>query len=162
MRLETLKFFTPLAKGVLMRKFVVLILLASNIFLESSAIADPPPPGPIGIQDRLVIEACVLTSEKPHISKHVPNTVNVTGRTVCKGISAGRKIRVTVTLTRSDGGNTPPITKSIVGSGSVIVNVAMPCIWMRGQAILEYTIQTEHRMSNGKVGRTKNRAVLAC
>jgi hypothetical protein len=103
-----------------------------------------------------------MTTEKPHYSKHVPGTVNVTARTICKGISAGRTLRITITLTRLDGGNTPPITKSISGSGSVVVNVAMPCKWSSRQPDVEYTVRTVHKMSNGKTGVTGNGALLKC
>jgi hypothetical protein len=144
-----------------MRNFGIVLSLVVMLSTGGAAFADPPP-GSLDVQDRLVIEACYLSSEKPHISKHVPETVNVTGRTICKGISAGRQIKVTVTLTRLDGGNTPSITKSITGVGKVIVNVAMPCIWARNQALNKYTITTTHRMSNGKIGTTKNKAELKC
>lgn len=144
-----------------MRRF--LILTTSLLLISSNALAKAdPPPGYIDIRDRLIIEACVLTSEIPHISRHVPGTVNVTGRTVCKGFSAGRNLRVTVTLTREDGGNTLPITKSNTGIGTVIVNVSMPCIWKRRQSLIKYTITTAHKMSNGKTGTTRNKAALEC
>jgi hypothetical protein len=139
---------------------IILFPLMLVLSLPIAAYAEPPNFN--DFQDRLVIEGCRLTSETPHISRHVPGTVNVTGRTVCKGISAGRNIRVTVTLTREDGGNTPPITKSSLGSGTVVVNIAMPCIWKRKQSLITYTIRTTHKMSNGKVGRTSNKADLAC
>ncbi|CAN2186902.1 hypothetical protein MCEMRE182_00418 [Candidatus Nanopelagicaceae bacterium] len=144
-----------------MRKVGISLLILIPILSDCMAFAEPPP-GYIEIQDRLVIEACTLTSEKPHISQHVPGTVNVTGRTICKGISAGRNLRVTVTLTREDGGNTLPITKSRTGVGAVIVNVAMPCIWQRKQSLITYTISTTHKMSNGKIGMTRNKAALEC
>lgn len=140
------------------RKILFPLVLALS--LPEATYADPPISN--DFQDRLIIEGCRLTSEAPHISKHVPGTINVTGRTVCKGISAGRHIRVTVTLIREDGGNTPPITKSSLGSGTVVVNIAMPCIWQSKQSLIKYTIRTTHKMSNGKVGRTSNKAVLAC
>lgn len=144
-----------------MRKLGIILLITVFLSTETLALADPPP-GYVDIQDRLVIEACIHTSEKPHISKHVPGTVNVTGRTICKGISSGRSLRVTVTLTREDGGNTLPITKSSSGVGAVIVNVAMPCIWKRKQSLIKYTITTTHKMSNGKTGKTRNKAELEC
>jgi hypothetical protein len=140
------------------RKILFPLVLALS--LPEAIYAEPPVSN--NFQDRLVIEGCRLTSEEPHISKHVPGTVNVTGRTVCKGISAGRNIRVTVTLIREDGGNTPPITISSLGSGTVVVNIAMPCIWKSKQSLIKYTIKTTHKMSNGKVGRTSNKAELAC
>lgn len=128
--------------------------------LPSLAHAEPPINN--DFNDRLTIELCILTSERPHISKHVPGTVNVTGRTVCKGISSGRNLRVTVTFSRLDGGNTPAITKSSTGVGNVVVNVAMACIWQRGDALVQYRIKTTHKISNGKTGTTMNTAELAC
>jgi len=135
--------------------FVILFLVAQN-----SASAEPPII--TDYQARLVIEGCRLTSEKPHLSEHVRGTVNVTGRTVCAGISTGRNLRVTVTLRRVDGGNTPPITVSRTGSKSLTVNVAMPCVWSRNQAEIEYKVKTVHKMSNGKSGVTENGAFLKC
>lgn len=143
-----------------MRRFATLLIVIAIASSQTSALADPPLYGEF--EDRLVIEACILTSEIPHISKHVPGTVNVTGRTACKGISAGRNLRVTVTLTRDDGGKTPSITKSSTGAGTVVVNVAMPCIWKRKQAKINYIITTVHRMSNGKIGSTSNEKELPC
>lgn len=82
------------------------------IFAQPRASAEPPPPFN-EFQERLIIEACVLSSETPHLSKHVPGTVNATARTICKGISAGRVLAIRITLIREDGGNTPPVAKSI-------------------------------------------------
>jgi hypothetical protein len=140
------------------------ILLATVlvfIFAQPSASAEPPPPISEP-QERLVIEACILSSEIPHLSKHVPGTVNATARTVCKGISAGRVISIRITLIREDGGNTPPVTKSIRGTGSVIGNVSMRCIWQPRDALLVYTIKTVHKLSNGKTRTTMNEATLKC
>ena len=141
----------------------VSILIITNLLVTSlsSATADPPP-APVEIQDRILIEGCRLSSEKPHISEHVPGTVNVTGRTICKGISAGRYLRVTVTLTQMDGGNSAPVTKSATGSEAVTVNVAMPCIWRRNQSIINYTVVNVHKMSNGKSITTRNKAAIKC
>ena len=144
-----------------MRRFSILIITNLLVTSLSSAAADPPP-APVEIQDRIVIEGCRLSSEKPHISEHVPGTVNVTGRTICKGISAGRYLRVTVTLTRMDGGNSAPVTKSRTGSEAVTVNVAMPCIWTRNQSVINYTVVTVHKMSNGKSTTTRNKAAIKC
>ncbi len=131
------------------------------IFAQPSASAEPPPPISEP-QERLIIEACILSSEIPHLSKHVPGTVNATGRTVCKGLSGDRVLQVKVTLTRLDGGNTRPITKSSRGTGSVIVNVSMGCIWLSPQALIKYRIVTMHKLSNGKIRTTKNEAMLKC
>lgn len=147
--------------GALMHKVSLVISSLLTFLSQSSAIADPPP-GPIEIQDRIVVEGCKLSSEKPHISEHVPGTVNVTGRTICKGISAGRYLRVTVTLTRLDGGRTAPITKSRTGSEAITVNVAMPCVWTSNQTAIKYNVVTIHKMSNGKSITTKNKAAIKC
>ncbi len=136
---------------------IVMVLMIA----QPSASAEPPPPFSEP-QERLVIEACILSSEIPHLSKHVPGTVNATGRTVCKGLSGDRVLQVKVTLTRLDGGNTRPITKSSRGTGSVIVNVSMGCIWLNPQALIKYRIVTMHKLSNGKIRTTKNEAMLKC
>lgn len=144
-----------------MHKFALVFFAINIVTSQTFATADPPPPIS-EFNDRLTIEFCKISSEKPHLSEHVPGTVNVTGRTVCSGISAGRNLRVTVTLTRKDGRNTTPITKSSTGVGKVIVNVAMPCIWSRKQSEIEYIVRTVHKVSNGKTGVTENGAFLKC
>jgi hypothetical protein len=58
-----------------MRKVSILIITNLLVTSLSSATADPPP-APVEIQDRIVIEGCRLSSEKPHISEHVPGTVH--------------------------------------------------------------------------------------
>jgi hypothetical protein len=146
-----------------MHRKIVLATVMVLIFAQPSASAEPPPPPPFNEpQERLVIEACVLSSEKPHLSRHVLGTVNATARTVCKGISAGRVLFIRITLTREDGGNTPPVTKSIRGTGSIIGNVSMRCIWQPRDALLVYTIKTVHKLSNGKTRTTTNDATLKC
>ena len=151
---RTFSLGNPLKRNFILI-FIPIILLGQNA-------ASAEPPIITDYQTRLVIEGCRLTSEKPHLSIHVPGAVNVTGRTVCTGISAGRKIRVTVTLSRVDGGNTSPITVSRYGSKSLTVNVAMPCVWSRNQPEIEYRVKTIHKMSNGKSGVTENGAFLKC
>jgi hypothetical protein len=143
-----------------MRFKITFISALILVISQNPVLADPPIP--LEPSDRLVIEACRLTSEEPHISQHVPGTVNVTGRTVCKGISAGRNLQVTVTLKRLDGGNTVPITRSSRGVGSVVVNVSMPCIWVRNQSEIKYIVKTVHQLSNGKAAVTSNEATLKC
>ena len=152
---------TSIKKGSEMHRKIMLATVVVLIVAQPNASAEPPPPFNEP-QERLVIEACILSSEKPHLSKHVPGTVNATGRTVCKGISAGRFLSIRITLTREDGGNTPPITKSIQGTGSLIGNVSMRCIWQPRDALLVYRIKTVHKLSNGKTRTTMNNATLKC
>lgn len=144
-----------------MQQKLAFALVVVLMIAHPGASAEPPPPFDEP-QERLVIEACILSSEKPHLSRHVPGTVNATARTVCKGISAGRVISIRITLIREDGGNTPPVTKSIRGTGSIIGNVSMRCIWQPRDALLVYTIKTVHKLSNGKTRTTTNDATLKC
>jgi hypothetical protein len=142
------------------RQFLALILLLGLSLEPTIAYADPPVPDELN--DRITIEACVLTSEKPHLSGHVPGTVNVSGRTTCKGISKTRVLSVAVTLTRSINGKNFSISKSAKGVGSVVVYVSMPCIWKSGNPIIKYTITTIHKLSNGKSELTGSKAELKC
>jgi len=144
-----------------MRRLILLISIVVLPIAQQNAFAEPPP-GFTEYQEKLILEACILSSEKPHISEHVPGAVNVTGRTVCKGISGDRALQVNITLTRVDGGNTRPITKSKRGIGSVIVNVSMGCIWQSRQALIRYRVVTVHKLSNGKSRTTMNEALLKC
>ena len=136
---------------------LLLILLTSN---QQTVFAEPIDSfGPV---DRIVIESCRLSSEKPHKSRHFPGTVNVSGRTTCIASSKGRALKVAVTLTRELGGNTFRVQRSATGFGQVIVNVSMPCIWQQRDAKIHYVVATTHKLSNGKVLRTENEADLEC
>lgn len=147
-------------KGTHMKKFGTIIFAIILISPQNSALADPPVP--IDVPDKLQIELCYLSSEIPHLSGHVPGTMNVSGRTVCKGISGSRVLSVKVTLKREFGAKSKEITKSARGTGSVIVYVSMPCIWKKGQPSIKYEVLTFHKLSSGKTALTGKVEYLEC
>lgn len=144
-----------------MRKFITILITILFLSAQGSAIAEPPPPGSDFVS-RLRVEFCDHSSEIPHLSEHVPGTMNVSGRTVCRGNSKMWKVSVRVTVVRHDGGNTPKITKSASGNGKAIANVSMPCIWSRKQSKILYTITTVHTVPGGHTYYTENEERLEC
>lgn len=144
-----------------MQKVVTLALTIVLTCTGGSAVAEPPPPG-VDVKSRIQIEFCRHSSEVPHFSEHVPGTMNVSGRTTCIGTSKKWKVSVRVTVIRHDGGNTPPITKSISGIGRAIINISMRCNRSRKQARVLYTITTVHTVPSGDKFYTENEAFLSC
>lgn len=144
-----------------MRRAATLALSLILICSGETAVAEPPPPG-VDVKDRIQVEYCRHSSEVPHFSEHVPGTMNVSGRTTCIGTSKKWKVNVRVTVIRHDGGNTPPITKSISGIGRAIINISMTCNRSRKQARVLYTITTVHTVPSGEKFYTENEAFLSC
>lgn len=144
-----------------MRSFTAILITIFTLGGPTLAIAEPPPNGS-DFSSRLRVELCDHSSEIPHLSEHVPGTMNVSGRTVCRGNSKIWKVSVRVTVVRHDGGNTPKITKSASGNGKAIANVSMPCIWSRKQSKILYTITTVHTVPGGHTYYTENEERLEC
>ena len=95
---------------------------------------------------------CDGRSDFPHISSHVPGTVNVEALTECPG----KKVTVSTTLPRKlwwfiDESVT--LTKS--SFAQVKVNVSMKCKWKLGEKPIKYIVQSIHSDSNGEFGRTR-------
>lgn len=141
-------------------KIISTTLIALLIAIMPTALAEPPVY--TDVPTRLRVEFCDHSSEIPHFSEHVPGTINVSGRTICKGTSKNWKVSVRVTVIRHDGGNTPRITKSSSGNGKAIVNISMTCNRTRKQAKVLYTITTVHKVPTGQTYYTENEASLAC
>ncbi len=144
-----------------MRRLGVLGLSLFLIIAGGGAAAEPPPTG-LEVKNRIQIKFCRHSSEIPHFSEHVPGTMNASGRTTCTGTSKNWRVSVRVTLVRDDGGNTPPVTKSISGNGRAVINISMPCNRSRKQARVLYTITTVHKVPSGEKFYTENEALLAC
>lgn len=143
-----------------MRK--LFISLTTTLLVVPTYFATAEPPTGTDVKSRLRVELCDHTSEVPHFSEHVPGTMNVSGRTVCRGTSKTWKVSVRVTLIRDDGGNTLPITKSSSGNGKAVVFISMPCTRKKNQAKVLYTVTTAHKVPTGQTYYTENEARLAC
>ncbi len=136
---------------------IVLSLLLIAFSLPSMVNAEPPIP--IDLNERIAFPgACYGRSDTPHLSMHVPGTVNVLARTYCP------KTGVTITsrLVRAYQGIKVEKTASKNGIGLVTVSISMKCIWKKGNPEIKYRIYSKHRLSNGSSGETEQRASLRC
>lgn len=147
-------------------KSLRVILFASLILgsIQAQALADPPIDGgservPSKLNERINFSiACEGLSDLPHISMHVPGTVNVQARTTCPG----KGVEISSRLTRTYRGVATYATKSNNGHGQTSVNISMKCIWKKGMKKIKYQIRSTHRLSDGQVGVTYNYNDLEC
>lgn len=107
----------------------------------------------------ILASECAGRSDYPHISTHVPRTVNVIAETICPG----RRVSVRTTLSHRGWlffRETASDSKS--GMGSVRVNVAMKCKWKSGESPIEYVVESVHRDETGASGVTRLHRFLKC
>jgi hypothetical protein len=148
----------------MMRKVLLVFLFLTLFVNQGNAIADPPiPDTPDKMSPRFAERIdfpgnCFGRSDLPHISTHVPGTVNVQAYTYCpkKGVS------VKSTLTRTYAGASTIITKSNKGIGRTSVNLAFKCVWKAGKPLVEYAVDSLHKLSNGASGETHWKRKLKC
>ncbi|CAN2183128.1 hypothetical protein MCEMRE203_00336 [Candidatus Nanopelagicaceae bacterium] len=145
-----LKFRRTLAKCTL----ASLALL--TVTLVPTANAEPPINGGkegVGnspsMKDRL-LPGCFGITDIPHLSKHVPGTVNVVAATICPG----RKVFVTSTLVRITTFGSQSRTKTNQGIGRTTVSVSFKCSWKPGDRPIRYEVSSKYSESSGaKAGR---------
>ncbi len=102
---------------------------------------------------------CWGRSDYPHISTHVPRTVNVVAETACPGGA----VSVRTTLSRPGWFIFRQSVTSIkTGINSVRTNVALQCRWRRGDSPIEYVVKSEHRDDTGAIGFTELHKALKC
>jgi hypothetical protein len=102
---------------------------------------------------------CFGRTDFPHISTHIPFTVNVHAVTHCPG----QKVTVRTVLLRHSWwifNEVQKMEKS--GFGDVEVNVALPCKWKKGQPAIEYTAYSYHNDSVMEVAGTKVVKLINC
>ena len=102
---------------------------------------------------------CFGRTDFPHISTHVPLTVNVHAVTHCPG----KKVTVRTVLLRHSWwifNEVQRVEKS--GFGDVEVNVSLPCKWKKGQRAIEYTAYSYHNDSVMEVAGTKVKKSINC
>lgn len=71
---------------------------------------------------------CTGKTDYPHISRHVPGTVNVQATIKCPG----KDVVVALSLTRISLQGRKTLTRSKSGNGSLTLNAALPCSWKNG------------------------------
>jgi hypothetical protein len=75
-----------------------------------------------------VLKNCTGKTDYPHLSKHVPGTVNVEATVKCPG----RSVNIALSLIRVSLGNSKTVTRNQHGFGTMTINLAMLCTWKRG------------------------------
>jgi hypothetical protein len=102
---------------------------------------------------------CSGRSDYPHISSHIPRTVNVIAETFCPG----REVSVRTTISRRGWlflRETVSASKS--GMSTVRINVAMKCKWKIGDPPIEYVVKSVHHEQTGASGATRLHRFLKC
>jgi hypothetical protein len=102
---------------------------------------------------------CWGRTDYPHISTHVPRTVNVIAETACPGGS----VSIRTTLWRAKWmffRESISITKTDLNS--VRVNVALNCKWKVGDPPIEYFVVSVHQDNTGASGVTNLKRSLRC
>jgi hypothetical protein len=147
------------------RRILLIFLLLPLFVSQGNAIADPPiyTDPEKGIPGKLsqrvnFFGVCFGRSDFPHLSTHVPGTVNAQAYTYCPG----QGVTVTSTLTRTYAGGETIVTRSKKGVGRVTVNLAFKCLWKSGQPRIQYALRSTHRLSDGSIGKTERTEKLKC
>ena len=140
----------------------VFLLIGLPVALSSNASLNPIQNYSLQVRigEKLILGGeCWGRSDYPHISTHVPRTVNVIAETV----SPGGKVSVRTTLSRHGWlffRETASGSKS--GIGSVRVNVAMKCKWKSGESPIGYVVESVHHDESGASGVTRLHRFLKC
>ena len=135
------------------------ILLVTTLFLATLSSAFAEPPSGIDPTERIAFPGeCYGRSDTPHISMHVPGTVNVLTRTFCPKTG----VSITSRLVRIYQGIEAEKIASKNGVGLVTLSISMKCIWKKGNPEIKYRIYSKHRLSNGRSGETQQEASLKC
>lgn len=135
------------------------ILLALLLVFATHSPASAEPPSGFEPTERIAFPGeCYGRTDSPHISMHVPGTVNALARTYCPktGVSISSR------LVRTYQGVMLEKTVSSKGFGLVTINISMKCIWKKGEPEVKYTIYSKHLLTNGRSGETKQSASLKC
>ena len=140
-----------------MRKFAPILLSVLILSAQASAIAEPPIP--TDLNQRIAFPGeCYGRSDTPHLSMHVPGTVNVLARTYCPKTGVTIRSR----LVRIYQGIEVEKIASKNGVGLVTVSISMKCIWREGMPLIRYRIYSKHRLTNGRTGETTQSASIKC
>ena len=104
-------------------------------------------------------KGCEGRTDNPHISTHVPGTVNVSASTKC----IGSQVTVETSLSRSGWFIfRDSVTKKVSGESQVSVNVSLPCRWKPGKAPIEYVVISNHWESGGASAITRSHGFIKC
>lgn len=138
---------------------VLRFLLTTSLVFATLTPASAEPPTGFDPSERIAFPGeCYGRTDTPHLSMHVPGTVNVLARTYCPktGVSINSR------LVRIHQGIEVEKTASKNGIGLDTVSISMKCIWKKGNPEIKYRIHSTHRLSNGRSGETTREASLKC
>ncbi len=137
--------------------FISLLVLFLMLAVQQPISADPPVP--TDVKERIAFPGeCYGRTDMPHISMHVPGTVNVLARTFCPNTG----VSISSRLVRIYQGIEVEKSSSKNGVGIVTVSISMKCIWKKGMPLIQYKIHSRHRLSNGRTGETAREASIKC
>jgi hypothetical protein len=80
------------------------------------------------LQGVRILKDCTGKTDYPHISKHVPGTVNVEATIKCPG----REVTIVLSLTRITLKGNKTSFKSKIGNSKMTINASLPCTWKKG------------------------------
>ena len=80
------------------------------------------------LQGVKILKDCTGKTDYPHISKHVPGTVNVEATIKCPG----REVTIVLSLTRITLKGNKTSFKSKIGNSKMTINASLPCTWKKG------------------------------
>ena len=80
------------------------------------------------LQGVRILKDCTGKTDYPHISKHVPGTVNVEATIKCPG----REVTIVLSLTRITLKSNKTSFKSKIGNSKMTINASLPCTWKKG------------------------------
>lgn len=80
------------------------------------------------LQGVRILKDCTGKTDYPHISKHVPGTVNVEATIKCPG----REVTIVLSLTRITLKGNKTSFKSKIGNSKMTINTSLPCTWKKG------------------------------
>lgn len=80
------------------------------------------------LQGVRILKDCTGKTDYPHISKHVPGTVNVQATIKCPG----RDVSIVLSLTRVTLEGNKTSYKSKIGNSKMTINAYLPCTWKKG------------------------------
>lgn len=80
------------------------------------------------LQGVRILKDCTGRTDYPHLSKHVPGTVNVEATIKCPG----REVTIVLSLTRVTLNGNKTSYKSKIGNSKMTINASMPCTWKKG------------------------------
>ena len=136
---------------------VVLIIAAPGIVVLAPHKASTPTFKESYLKGVRILRDCTGKTDYPHISKHVPGTVNVEATVKCPG----REVSIDLTLTRITLKGTTSVHRSVLGNSKMTINVAMKCTWKKG-APYRYVASATYREAGGASAIHQTFADLEC